>query len=197
MRGTGRWDRWRSWSHCPRCGDRAAPVRRRGRQWGHGPFTDRAAGRPAPDHHPRHRFRSPGIVALLADDVLGASRESPDVADLAPYLAAFSEIDADGRHLLVAVRDESGAVVATMHLTLLPGLSRQAATRLQIEAVRVGASARGLGLGTRMIEWAHQYGREHGARLVQLTTDRSRTDAHRFYEKLGYVASHVGFKLEL
>lgn len=139
----------------------------------------------------------PEIVALLADDVLGASRESPDVADLAPYLAAFSEIDADGRHLLVAVRDESGKVVATMHLTLLPGLSRQAATRLQIEAVRVGASARGLGLGTRMIEWAHQYGREHGARLVQLTTDRSRTDAHRFYEKLGYVASHMGFKLEL
>ncbi|HLS74340.1 MAG TPA: GNAT family N-acetyltransferase [Actinomycetaceae bacterium] len=139
----------------------------------------------------------PTIVALLADDELGASRESTDSADRSRYLAAFAEIDSDSRHLLVAVRDESGAVVATMHLTLLPGLSRQAATRLQIEAVRVGDSARGLGLGTRMIEWAHQYGREHGARLVQLTTDRSRTDAHRFYQRLGYVATHEGFKLEL
>lgn len=139
----------------------------------------------------------PAIVALLADDVLGAARESEHSADLAPYLAAFHEIDADRRHLLVAVRDESAAVVATMHLTLLPGLSRQAATRLQIEAVRVGAQARGLRLGTEMIQWAHRYGREHGARMVQLTTDRSRADAHRFYQRLGYVASHEGFKLEL
>jgi len=139
----------------------------------------------------------PAIVALLADDVLGAARESADSAELSPYLAAFAEIDRDSQHLLVAVRDESGAVVATMHLTLLPGLSRQAATRLQIEAVRVGASVRGLGLGTRMFEWAHQYGREHGARLVQLTTDRRRADAHRFYQRLGYVASHDGLKLEL
>src|SRR5699024_8242030 len=73
----------------------------------------------------------------------------------------------------------------------------QAATRLQIEAVRVGASARGLGRGTRRIEWAHQYGRERGARPVQLTTARDRTDARRFYEKLGHLASHRGFMLEL
>lgn len=142
----------------------------------------------------------PAIVDLLADDVLGATRESSDSADsagFAPYLSAFRQIDADARHLLVAVRDEDRAVVATMHLTLLPGLSRQAATRLQIEAVRVGASVRGLGLGTSMIEWAHRYGREHGARMVQLTTDNTRSDAHRFYERLGYVASHQGFKLEL
>src|SRR5699024_1305637 len=137
------------------------------------------------------------IMMLLAEAVLGASRESPDLADLAPYLPAFSHIDADGRHLPVDVRHEHRKVLATMHLTLLPALSRQAAPRLQIEDVRVVASARGLGLGSRLIEWTHQYGREHGARLVQLTTDRNRTDAHRFYEKLGYVASHMGFKLEL
>lgn len=135
----------------------------------------------------------PAIVAMLADDMLGAGRES---ADMAPYLEAFREIDADARHLLVAIRDEHD-VVATMHLTLLPGLSRNAATRLQIEAVRVAAPVQGGGLGTRMLEWAHQYGRDHGARLVQLTTDKTRADAHRFYEQLGYVASHEGFKLEL
>lgn len=136
----------------------------------------------------------PAIVAMLADDRLGAGRESEE---LAPYLAAFRVIDADARHLLVAVRDEHESVIATMHLTLLPGLSRSAATRLQIEAVRVAGSVQGGGLGTRMLEWAHQYGRDHGARLVQLTTDKTRADAHRFYERLGYVASHEGFKLEL
>src|SRR5699024_10583697 len=150
MRGTGRWDRWQSWSHCPRCGDRAAPCGDGADNGGMDPSQTVQLGDRRLTITRATEADVPEIVALLADDVLGASRESPDVADLAPYLAAFSEIDADGRHLLVAVRDESGAVVATMHLTLLPGLSRQAATRLQIEAVRVGASARGLGLGTRM-----------------------------------------------
>ncbi len=136
----------------------------------------------------------PALVALLADDPLGAGREG---TDLAPYLAAFAAVDADPAQLLVAVRDESGAVVGTMQLTLIPGLSRGGALRLQVEAVRVAEPARGTGLGTAMLEWAAAYGRERGARLVQLTSDRQRTDAHRFYERLGYVASHVGFKLPL
>lgn len=136
----------------------------------------------------------PALVALLADDVLGAERES---SDLEPYLAAFHQIDRDPQQLLVAVRDAHGRVVGTMQLTLIPGLSRGGATRLQIEAVRLSADVRGSGLGTAIFGWAHDYGRRHGATLAQLTSDRSRTDALRFYERLGYAASHEGLKLPL
>lgn len=134
------------------------------------------------------------VVALLADDALGAARET---ADMAHYLAAFRRIDEDPKQLLVVVRDEDDAVVGTLQLTLIPGLARSGATRLQVEAVRLSASVRGTGLGTAVFEWVHQYGRSHGADLVQLTSDRSRGDAHRFYERLGYVPGHVGFKLQL
>ena len=136
----------------------------------------------------------PQLVALLADDVLGRERES---ADLAPYEQAFERIDRDENQLLIAVRDETEQIVATMQLTLLPSLSRGGATRLQIEAVRVAASTRGSGLGTALFEWAHQWGRERGARLAQLTTDVARTDAQRFYDRLGYTPSHIGLKLTL
>ncbi|NYE38931.1 GNAT superfamily N-acetyltransferase [Nocardioides cavernae] len=136
----------------------------------------------------------PALVALLTDDPLGAGRES---GEMGPYLRAFREIDDDPRHLLIAVRDGAGDVVGTMQLTLLPGLSRAGATRLQIEAVRVAADARGGGLGQALLDWAHDYGRARGASLAQLTTDRTRTDAHRFYERAGYAASHVGFKRPL
>lgn len=136
----------------------------------------------------------PELVALLADDILGRERES---ADLEPYERAFTRIDGDENQLLLAVRDDTGALVATMQLTLIPSLSRGGATRLQIEAVRVAASTRGSGLGTALFDWAHRWGREHGARLAQLTTDAARTDAHRFYDRLGYLPSHVGYKLRL
>lgn len=136
----------------------------------------------------------PAIVGLLADDPLGARRESPD--DLTPYRAAFERIAADpNQRLVVAVRD--GQVVGTLQLTIVPGLSRKGSTRSIIEAVRVGASERGRGLGTRFIEWAVEESRREGCQLVQLTSDVTRTDAHRFYERLGFVASHVGFKLAL
>lgn len=134
------------------------------------------------------------IVALLADDPLGAARESPD--DPAPYQAAFAAIDSDPRHLLV-VADRDGEVVGTAQLTFLPGLSRRGATRAQIEAVRVGAAARGAGLGGRLITWCVAQARRHGCVMVQLTSDVSRTDAHRFYQALGFQASHVGFKMQL
>ena len=148
----------------------------------------------------------PELVALLADDVLGRHRES---SDRAPYEEAFARIDRDESHLLLVVRSEigagtssepssgRGALVGTMQLTLLPSLSRGGATRLQIEAVRVDASTRGSGLGTAMFTWAQDWGRERGAALAQLTTDAVRLDAHRFYERLGYTASHVGFKRAL
>lgn len=134
------------------------------------------------------------IVALLADDELGARRETPD--DLAPYQAAFKALDADpNQHLVVADRD--GRVVGCLQLTIVPGLSRRGSTRAIIEGVRIGASERGEGLGSTMIGWAVDESRRLGADLVQLTSDRTRTDAHRFYERLGFEATHLGFKMQL
>ncbi|MFJ1653846.1 GNAT family N-acetyltransferase [Streptomyces sp. NPDC088337] len=136
----------------------------------------------------------PAIVAMLADDPLGARRESPD--DLAPYLAALERLSADPhQHLVVAEREDR--VVGTLQLTIIPGLSRRGSTRSIIEAVRIHADERGSGLGTRLIEWAIDTSRREGCQLVQLTSDRTRTDAHRFYERLGFEASHLGFKLQL
>ncbi|MFF4447370.1 GNAT family N-acetyltransferase [Streptomyces sp. NPDC001502] len=136
----------------------------------------------------------PAIVAMLADDPLGATRESPD--DLTPYLAALKRLTNDpNQHLVVAVRADR--VVGTLQLTIVPGLSRKGATRSIIEGVRVHADERGGGLGTRFIEWAVEKSRAENCALVQLTSDVTRTDAHRFYERLGFTASHVGFKLQL
>ncbi|PSM39152.1 GNAT family N-acetyltransferase [Streptomyces dioscori] len=136
----------------------------------------------------------PAIVAMLADDPLGSQRESPD--DLTPYLAALERLSKDpNQHVVVAVRESR--VVGTLQLTIVPGLSRKGATRSIIEAVRVHADERGSGLGTRFIEWAVDLSRSEGCQLVQLTSDATRTDAHRFYERLGFTASHVGFKLQL
>ncbi|MFD4631637.1 GNAT family N-acetyltransferase [Streptomyces sp. NPDC058284] len=134
------------------------------------------------------------IVEMLADDPLGAARESPD--DLAPYVTAFERLAADpNQHLVVAERE--GRVVGTLQLTIVPGLSRKGSTRSIIEGVRVHADERGSGLGTRFIEWAVEESRRQNCQLVQLTSDATRTDAHRFYERLGFSASHVGFKLQL
>ncbi|MEU6373844.1 GNAT family N-acetyltransferase [Streptomyces sp. NPDC046909] len=136
----------------------------------------------------------PAIVGMLADDPLGAQRESPD--DLTPYLTALERLAADpNQHLVVAVRE--GRVIGTLQLTVIPGLSRRGSTRSIIEAVRVHADERGSGLGTQLIEWAIEESRRQNCRLVQLTSDATRTDAHRFYERLGFEASHVGFKLPL
>ncbi|MGW3508206.1 N-acetyltransferase family protein [Streptomyces sp. NPDC000994] len=136
----------------------------------------------------------PAIVAMLADDPLGAQRESPD--DLAPYLSALERLSADPhQHLVVAVREDR--VVGTLQLTIVPGLSRRGSTRSIIEGVRIHADERGSGLGTRLIKWAVDTSRREGCQLVQLTSDRTRTDARRFYERLGFEASHLGFKLQL
>ncbi|MFF1903420.1 GNAT family N-acetyltransferase [Kitasatospora sp. NPDC058218] len=136
----------------------------------------------------------PAIVAMLADDPLGAARESPD--DLTPYRTAFARIDADPhQHLVVAER--AGRTIGTLQLTVVPGLSRKGSTRTIIEAVRIHADERGGGLGTDLIRWAVDRSRELGSDLVQLTSDATRTDAHRFYERLGFVPSHLGFKLAL
>ncbi|OFI37028.1 GNAT family N-acetyltransferase [Arthrobacter sp. SW1] len=134
----------------------------------------------------------PAILGLLAADQL--KRE--DMSDPAPYERAFEAIDADPAHLLM-VGELGGSVVATFQLSFLPGLSRRGSWRAQIEAVRVDEALRGRGLGALMIGWAVDEARAKGCSLVQLTTDKSRTDAHRFYERLGFVASHEGMKLAL
>jgi ribosomal protein S18 acetylase RimI-like enzyme len=136
----------------------------------------------------------PAIVALLADDTIGATRESTD--DLTPYRRAFAAIAADaGEHLVVAVRD--GEVIGTLQLSTLRGLSRKGALRAQIEGVRIAATARGAGVGETLIRWAVGEARARGCVLVQLTSDKTRTGAHRFYERLGFTATHEGYKLPL
>lgn len=131
------------------------------------------------------------IVAMLADDPLGAKRERPGDPR---YDLAFKDVDSDSRQLL-AVAELDGAVVGTLQLTFIPGLSRVGSTRALIESVRVRSDRRGDGLGRRLVEWAIEQARQRGAAMVQLTTDASRADAHRFYERLGFVPSHVGMKL--
>jgi GNAT superfamily N-acetyltransferase len=137
------------------------------------------------------------IVQLLAADQLGATRDGVATdEDLQPYLRAFAEIDADPAHLLVVATD-GDQVLATMQLSFLPGLARRGALRAQIEAVRVRQDYRSRGLGAALFEWAIGEARRRQCGLVQLTTDKTRADAHRFYERLGFIASHEGFKLHL
>jgi GNAT superfamily N-acetyltransferase len=139
----------------------------------------------------------PALVELIAADQLGATRDGVrDRADLDAYDRAFQAIDADPAHLLV-VADRAGEVVGTMQLSFLPGLARRGALRAQIEAVRVAASTRGSGLGGAMLQWAIDEARRRDCALVQLTSDKARADAHRFYQRLGFVASHEGMKLKL
>ncbi|MEU5372212.1 GNAT family N-acetyltransferase [Streptomyces sp. NPDC005951] len=136
----------------------------------------------------------PAVVAMLADDPLGAQRESPD--DLIPYQEALQRLaDDPNQHVVVAVRQ--GRVVGTLQLTIIPGLSRRGSTRSIIEGVRIHGDERGSGLGTQLIQWAVDESRRQNCQLVQLTSDVTREDAHRFYERLGFTASHVGFKLAL
>ena len=136
------------------------------------------------------------IVRLLADDSLGSRREAYGEPLPQSYYAAFHAIDADPHNELVVVEHNS-AVIGTLQLTMIPGLSFQGGTRAQIEAVRVDRAYRGQQIGARLFAWAIERARAAGCRMVQLTTNASRTDAQRFYERLGFVASHVGMKLDL
>jgi ribosomal protein S18 acetylase RimI-like enzyme len=135
----------------------------------------------------------PAILQLLADDQLGKNRET---AVEAPYRAAFDAIAADPNQELI-VAEQDGRVAGCFQLSFIPGLSRQGMWRAQIESVRIDSASRGQGAGQAMMEWAIARSRERGCGLMQLATDKRRTDAHRFYARLGFVASHEGMKLEL
>ena len=136
----------------------------------------------------------PGIVRLLADDEMGRAREDASDPPAKCYVAAFDAIARDPNNEF-AVMERDGAVIGCLQLTFIPGLSRQGAWRGQIESVRIASDLRGQGLGRRMFEWAIARAKEKGCRLVQLTTDKSRAESHRFYESLGFTASHEGMKL--
>ncbi|GAB1480734.1 GNAT family N-acetyltransferase [Paracoccaceae bacterium] len=135
----------------------------------------------------------PALVAMLKDDPLGAARET---SDMAPYLAAYDAIAASpGQQLIVG--EVAGTIVATCQLTLLPGLSRQGATRALVEAVRVASALRSSGIGAALMAEAEARARAAGAVMIQLTTDKTRLRAHAFYDRLGYEQSHLGYKKAL
>lgn len=138
----------------------------------------------------------PAIIRLIADDGLGRGREDASEPLDPRYRDAFRAVDSDPNQLLVVV-ERAGVVVGTFQLSFIPGVSRLGSWRGQIEAVRVAATERGTGLGGQMMAWAIAECRRRGCSLVQLTSDKARGDAHRFYERLGFKASHEGFKLEL
>ncbi len=138
----------------------------------------------------------PAIIALLADDVLGQQREDASSPPNPNYVDAFRAILADPNQLqMVATLNDE--VIGALQLTFIPGLARKGAWRGQIEAVRIAAAHRGSGVGQQMFEWAIEQCRARACNLVQLTTDKTRPDAHRFYERLGFIGSHIGYKLML
>ena len=138
----------------------------------------------------------PAIVRMLADDELGAQRERFETALPQAYYAAFEAIAADSNQELI-VAELNGEVIGTLQLMYLPSLSYQGGTRAQVESVRVLQRLRSQGIGAEMMKWAIERARQRGCHMMQLTSHKSRTDAHRFYEKLGFTKSHIGMKINL
>lgn len=145
---------------------------------------------------PANRDDVPRIVEMLADDPLGAKRERFEMPLPESYMSAFEAIDADPNNELV-VACLNSKVVGVLQVTFIPYLTYQGGWRALIEGVRIAADVRSAGIGRRLFEWAIQRARERKCHLVQLTTDKVRPDALRFYENLGFVASHEGMKLHL
>jgi GNAT superfamily N-acetyltransferase len=138
----------------------------------------------------------PAIVTLLADDLLGATREDPSLPLAPSYLAAFRAIAAAPNQRLI-VAEEEGQIVGTMQILLIPAISRRGSQRGLIEAVRIARASRGGGRGETFVRWAIDECRAAGCVSVQLTSDGSRADAHRFWQRLGFEATHLGFKRAL
>lgn len=138
----------------------------------------------------------PALVRLLADDPLGAKREVVSSPPASGYTKAFAAIEADpNNELVVATAD--GTIVGMLQITFIPSLTYQGGWRALIEGVRVSSGARSQGVGGAMVRWAIERARARGCIMLQLTTDRTREDALRFYERLGFVPSHHGMKLHL
>ena len=137
----------------------------------------------------------PAIVAMLADDILGSKREQFEDPLPEFYYKAFDHLSKNDDQELTVVENESREIIGTLHLTFLTYLTYRGGTRAQIEAVRIRSDQRGKGLGEKMFRWAINRAKGRGCHLVQLTTDKARPDTLRFYERLGFKASHVGMKL--
>ncbi len=135
----------------------------------------------------------PAVVALLSDDMLGRDRQAQP---LSHYLAAFDQMLREGANQLI-VGEAADRIIATYQITFISGLSRTAARRAQIEAVRIASDQRGQGLGTALFADAEARAIAAGCALIQLTTDKRRADAHRFYDRLGFTGSHIGYKKAL
>jgi ribosomal protein S18 acetylase RimI-like enzyme len=138
----------------------------------------------------------PYIVDMLSDDPLGARRERFEVPLPDSYFAAFEAIDTNPLNELIVATNE-GTVVGVLQLTFIPNISSQGGWRALIEGVRVSADYRNQGIGRKLFEYAINRAKEKGCHMVQLTMDKQRTEAHRFYQSLGFQASHEGFKLHL
>ena len=136
------------------------------------------------------------IVQMLADDPLGSQREHFMLPLPASYLKAFKAINDDPNNELIVAYDET-MILGVMQLTFIPYLTYQGGWRALIEGVRVNKAARSQGIGQQMFEYGIERARARGCHVVQLTTDKARPDALRFYQKLGFVASHEGLKLHL
>lgn len=151
---------------------------------------------------PNIRFRLatpldlPSIVRMLADDRLGCQRERYEEPLPESYFAAFEQIDNDPNHELI-VAEKDGEVIGTLHLMFLPSISFQGGLRAQVESVRLDKRFQNQGIGSAMMGWTIDRARQRGAHVVQLTTHKTRLDAHRFYERLGFKGSHLGMKLSL
>jgi GNAT superfamily N-acetyltransferase len=136
------------------------------------------------------------IVRLLADDDLGSQRERYENPLPESYYSAFAQIDGDPNHELI-VAERSGEVIGTLHLMFLPSISYQGGLRAQVESVRVDKRFQNQGIGSEMMRWSIERAKQCGAHVVQLTTHKTRLDAHRFYERLGFKGTHLGMKMML
>ncbi|HTP84595.1 MAG TPA: GNAT family N-acetyltransferase [Alphaproteobacteria bacterium] len=141
----------------------------------------------------------PAIVALLADDGIGKSREDVSAPLNPNYRSALATLTADPNQFMAVLVDDAaaGELLGCLQLTFIPGLSRRGAWRCQVESVRIAGKRRGQGLGHVLFEWVIGECHRRGCAVVQLTTDKRRSDARRFYESLGFTASHDGMKLAL
>lgn len=137
----------------------------------------------------------PEIINMLADDILGRNREI--LSEIEIYENAFNEIDKSKNDFLAVIENREQKIIATCHLTLMPSLTLRASKRMNIEGVRVAKDFRGRKVGEFMFKKAIEFAKENGVKIIQLSTNKERNDAKRFYESCGFVASHEGMKMVL
>lgn len=139
----------------------------------------------------------PKIIEMLADDELGKTREEYKIPLPHYYVDAFHRINEDKNQELIVIENEGLEIVGTLQLTFIQYLNRKASSRMLIESVRIRSDQRGLGIGEQMMEWAIARAKERKVNLIQLTSDKKRLKAIKFYENLGFIASHQGLKMQL